>query len=287
MFEWLLDKGFMPHGHCYFWRPDILWVHVVSDAVIALSYFSIPVTLLYFLRRRPDVPFPSMIVLFALFIVLCGSGHLIEIWTIWTPVYALQGMEKAATAMVSIVTAVAMIPLIPQVLAMRTPALFQKELDAAVAQLRETQSQLVQNEKMASLGALVAGIAHEINTPVGVGVTAASTLNSRSESIARKAAAGALTKVELDQFLAMAQESGNIILKNMQRAGDLIHSFKQIAVDQSSGERRSFGLRAYIDEILLSLAPRLKSMPHTVSVICPDAIMVDYGALPPEMNIPA
>src|SRR5689334_13418141 len=153
MLSWLFENSFMPHGHRYFWRPDILWTHVVSDAVIALAYFSIPITLLYFLRRRPDIPFPAMIVLFALFIVLCGSGHVIDIVTVWNPVYALSGAERAATAVVSIFTAVAMVPIIPQVLAMRTPAELQKEVDQAVDQLRETQSQLVQNEKMASLGA--------------------------------------------------------------------------------------------------------------------------------------
>jgi len=281
MLNWLLENNFMPHGHCYFWRPDILWTHVISDGVIALAYFSIPVTLLYFLRRRPDLPFPAMIALFAVFIVLCGSGHVLEIWTVWKPIYALQGVEKAATALVSIITAVALIPIIPQVLAMRTPAEIQKEVDKAVNQLRLTQDQLVQNEKMASLGALVAGVAHEINTPVGVGVTAASTLQSRARSFARKYADQTMTRTDLESFLAMAQESADIVLKNMDRAADLIHSFKQVAVDQTSGERRRFGVRDYINEILLSLAPRLKNSPHRVTVNCPDTLMVDSypGAL--------
>jgi hypothetical protein len=93
MFDWLLKNDFMPHGHCYYWRPDILWTHVVSDAVIAFSYFSIPVMLVHFLRRRPDIPFPSVIGLFAAFIVLCGTGHVLEIWTVWNPVYGLQGVN--------------------------------------------------------------------------------------------------------------------------------------------------------------------------------------------------
>lgn len=281
MLDWILENDFMPHGHCYFWRPDILWTHVVSDAVIAAAYFSIPVTLLYFLRRRPDLPFPAMIVLFAAFIVLCGSGHLIEIWTVWHPVYALQGAEKAATAIISIATALAMIPIIPQVLAMRTPQEIQKEVDKAVGQLRETQMQLAQNEKMAALGAVVAGIAHEINTPIGVGVTAASTLQSLSKNVEKKFADSTMTKSDLENFLANARKSSDILLLNLERAANLIQSFKQVAVDQTSGERRTFGVRAYIDEILLSMTPLLKKASCSITVNCPDSLSLDSypGAL--------
>lgn len=281
MISWLLENDFMPHGHCYYWRPDILWTHVISDAVIAVAYFSIPVTLLFFLRRRPDIPFPAMIALFALFIVLCGAGHLLEIWTVWNPIYSLQGIEKALTALVSIATAVAMVPIIPQVLAMRTPTELQNEVDRAVHRLRETQDQLVQNEKMASLGALVAGVAHEINTPVGIGVTAASTLKGHAASLRKQYVEGTLRRSELDRFVSLAEESAEIILRNMQRAADLVRSFKQVAVDQSSGERRRFELRPYLDEILLSLGPRLRATSHTVELDCANGLAVDSypGAL--------
>src|SRR5690242_2405419 len=110
MFQWLLENDFMPHGHCYYWRADILWTHVVSDGIIAAAYFSIPITLLYFLRRRPDVPFPGLIALFAAFIVLCGTTHILDIWTVWDPVYVLDGGVRALTAVVSIGTALAIIP---------------------------------------------------------------------------------------------------------------------------------------------------------------------------------
>ncbi|HSW12497.1 MAG TPA: HAMP domain-containing sensor histidine kinase, partial [Solimonas sp.] len=133
----------------------------------------------------------------------------------------------------------------------------------------------------ASLGALVAGVAHEINTPVGIGVTAASTLKMRTEQTRGAYASGVLTRPDLDRYIDTAMEASDIILRNLQRAADLIQSFKQVAVDQSSDERRRFGLKAYIDEILLSLAPRLKKTPHHIEVDCPPHIVVDSypGAL--------
>ena len=273
--SWLFENDFMPHGHCYLWRPDILWLHVISDGIIAASYYSIPITLLYFLRKRPDIPFPRIILLFATFIVLCGTGHAIEIWTIWDPVYAFQGVWKGLTAAVSIITAVALVPLVPQALAMKTPRQMQREVDNAVDTLRETQEQLVENEKMASLGALVAGVSHEINTPLGIGVTAASTLEEWSKRVQQQHTQGTLSQADLDGFVAMAQESSQVILRNLQRAVELIQSFKQVAVDQASSERRQFGLRTYLEEILVSLGPRLKRTPHTVTVDCPPALVID------------
>jgi PAS domain S-box-containing protein len=150
-----------------------------------------------------------------------------------------------------------------------------QELAEALARLREAQMQLVQAEKMASLGALVAGIAHEINTPVGVGVTAASTLQARATELRAAYESQELRRSDLDRFVTLAEESSQIILRNLQRAADLIHSFKQVAVDQSSGERRSFKLRGYIEEILLSLRPKLKRTAHVVEVDCPDDLVVD------------
>lgn len=133
MLDSLFSNQFMPHGHCYLWRPEVLWTHVVSDAIVALAYFSIPLTLIYFLRRRPNVPFRLVIALFAGFIVLCGRTHIMGIWTVWNPTYMVEGLFKAATAGISIATAVALFPLVPQALTLRSA----KELETANTALKE------------------------------------------------------------------------------------------------------------------------------------------------------
>ncbi|MEQ8406613.1 MAG: ATP-binding protein [Oceanicaulis sp.] len=110
--------GFMPHGMCYLWRPDVLWLHVGSDAVIALSYFSIPVAMAVFAARRPDLAYRPVVWLFTAFIILCGLTHSVSIWTVWTPHYVFEGVLKAATAIASLATAIALWPLLPRALAL-------------------------------------------------------------------------------------------------------------------------------------------------------------------------
>ena len=118
----LSADGFMPHGHCYLWRPALIWLHVISDTLVALAYTSIPFTLLYFVRRRRDLPFHWMFLCFGVFIIACGTTHVMEVWTLWTPTYWLAGVVKAITAAASLPTAVLLIKLVPQALAIPTPA---------------------------------------------------------------------------------------------------------------------------------------------------------------------
>jgi len=117
----LLDASFMPHGHCYQWRPDILWLNVVSDALIALAYFTIPLAILHFQRKRDDLPFQTVFALFGAFILACGMTHLVGIYTVWHGAYGLQGLAKAATAVVSVATAVVLWRLMPRALALPSP----------------------------------------------------------------------------------------------------------------------------------------------------------------------
>jgi PAS domain S-box-containing protein len=118
----LLDTdSFMPHGHCYTWLPSLMWLHITSDSLITLSYYSIPVILVYFANKKADLPYKWIFLMFGAFIVSCGTTHLMEIVTIYTPLYWISGGIKAITALLSIATAVALVPLVPKALVLRSP----------------------------------------------------------------------------------------------------------------------------------------------------------------------
>lgn len=150
-----------------------------------------------------------------------------------------------------------------------------KALQESLENLKRTQDQLVQSEKMAALGSLVAGIAHEINTPVGVGITADSHLEHKTQEIKQLYYEGKMKRTDFENYLELASESTVMILRNLQRAAELIHSFKQVAVDQTTEEKRLFKLKEYIDEILISLHPKVKKTRHTIIVRCPENLELD------------
>lgn len=141
--------------------------------------------------------------------------------------------------------------------------------------LRKTQDDLVQAEKMASLGGLVAGVAHEINTPIGVGVTAASHLKEKAAALEKAFNDGTLRKTDFKTFIGTATQSTDIISTNLNRASDLIKSFKQVAVDQSSEEMRSFVLLDYLDEVLVSLRPQLRQTKHSIDIEGDSDLVID------------
>jgi PAS domain-containing protein len=115
------SDGFMPHGYCYLWNGSLLWLHIVSDALIFLSYLTISLALLYFIRKRRDVPFNWIIACFGIFIVACGFTHAMEIWTLWHADYWVSGAVKAVTALASVITAILLIRLMPE--ALKIPSL--------------------------------------------------------------------------------------------------------------------------------------------------------------------
>jgi signal transduction histidine kinase len=151
-----------------------------------------------------------------------------------------------------------------------------QELVKRYEEIQQLQKQLVEQEKMAALGALVAGISHEINTPVGIGVTAASLLDQKTRDFALLFANNQMKRSDLENYLQMAQESSAILLGNLNRAAELIHSFKQIAVDQASEARRPFKVKEYLGEVLLHLSPELKRANHQVDIEGDDVTLDSY-----------
>jgi PAS domain S-box-containing protein len=131
------SSALLAHGTCLFWRPDLLWLHVISDAAIGLAYYTIPVALLVFLARRQSAEFTGLIVLFASFIIACGTTHFFSIWTLWHADYAAEGLAKAATAMVSVVTAILIWPMLRHALVLPSPRALERINDDLSLQIRE------------------------------------------------------------------------------------------------------------------------------------------------------
>lgn len=161
-------------------------------------------------------------------------------------------------------------------IAERTQALraANQELLDTLATLHQYQQQIVETEKMASLGQMVAGIAHEVNTPIGLGVTASTLLQDKLTDIESAFEQKALTASQLARFLAESKENLNIIYRNLERAAGLISSFKQVAVDQSHESMREVSIQQLINEVLLSLRPNIKKTLHHIRVDCPEDLVI-------------
>jgi PAS domain S-box-containing protein len=147
----LSENSFIPHGHCYLWKPDLVGLHIISDSLIALAYYSIPITLVYFVRKREDLPFNWIFLLFGSFIIACGTTHIMEVWTLWHPTYWLSGFIKAITATVSVYTAATLVPLVPQALALPSPAQMEAanlELKREIAHRAEVEESLRESDEL-------------------------------------------------------------------------------------------------------------------------------------------
>ena len=138
----LFTEDFMPHGHCYFWRPDVLWLNVLSDAGIVLAYYAIPIILICFVRQRRDIPFHWIFWMFGAFIFLCGTTHLVDVVTTWIPIYRFEGIVKFFTALVSMATAIALVPIMPKVISLPSLEMAMKKLQFKQNELEQTNQDL-------------------------------------------------------------------------------------------------------------------------------------------------
>lgn len=164
--EKLFASDFMPHGHCYRWDADLVWLHAGSDSLTALAYYLIPLSLIYFVYRRRDLTFKWMFVLFGAFIMACGTTHLMEVWTIWNGTYWLTGFTKLGTGIISITTAVLLIPLVPKAVRLPTPTQLREANRALQQEVYDRKQAELALQHLLELHNLISSLSTQfINTP--------------------------------------------------------------------------------------------------------------------------
>jgi len=354
----MFPNYFIPHGHCYLWKPGLVGLHILSDGLIAVAYFLIPLTLIYIVNKRKDVPFDWVFMLFGSFIVCCGITHLMEIWTLWHPNYWFSGFLKGITALISLCTAAVLVELIPKILAIPSPdqlaaanlalqneigdrqqaqealselmldlekrvmertlalkianELLQQEnldrsfaenslrrseaklleqtqqLENTVQQLKGTQAQLVQKEKMSSLGQMVAGVAHEINNPVnfiyGNLIPAEEYIKDLLELIKvyqvyyptpAPEIADKIRSIDLDFILEDVQKLFGSIKIGAERISHIVKSLRTFSrLDEA--DMKKVNIHEGIDSTLMILQHRLKEQAKRP----PIQVIKEYGDLP-------
>lgn len=210
-FAYLFDTtGFPPRWYCGEWSAAHGWLHIVSDLGIFTAYFAIPCVLVYFVRKRADVPFMPVVWLFAAFILSCGIGHAIEASLFWHPWYRLSGLVKLVTALVSWATVLALIPLVPKALALPGLAAVNRQLreeierrERAEAERLEFERQMLQAQKLESLGVMAGGIAHDFNNLL-------TGIMGHADLARAGAAAGSAARAHAEEVLAGARRAAQL-----------------------------------------------------------------------------
>lgn len=198
LMNWFIPEQFMPHGHCYLWDPFLLRQNVVSNALVGLSYYCIPLALIYFVKKRKDVQFDWIFLMFSGFIFACGTTHLMEIFTIWHPAYRLQASLVSLTALASVATLIMLIRLMPQLLKIPSPKMLQ-------------------------------GTISELEREVGLRIAAEKSLKDLNAALDATVAERTLALTTANAQLASTQKVLESNLKEIQKANQELHNFAYVA----------------------------------------------------------
>ncbi len=278
-FTHLFRSDFMPHGHCYLWKPELIWLHVLSDAAIGLAYYSIPVMLLYFMHRKRDLPFTWIFGLFGAFIFWCGTTHLMNIWTLWHGTYRFDGVLKAMTAGISVWTAILLFPLIPKVLALRSP----RELEEANRKLADEANERRKAED--EVRRLNASLERRVAVRTAELEGAVKELEAFSYSVSHdlrapiraiNGFARILKETSWDALPPDGQRHVSLILQNVRNMGELVDDLLSFSrLGQEPIQAADLDMRRLVDEVVDEMK-KAKAMP--------EAMTLQVGELPPAVG---
>jgi signal transduction histidine kinase len=253
-------RHFMPHGQCLLWDPPLLWLDAVSDSITAVTYYAIPLLLIYLVSKRRDLPFRWMFWMFGIFIFACGTTHAMDVVTIWYPAYWAAGVAKAVTAIVSLVCVGLLIPLMPKVLAVSTQGRLEnanRELERAQIELARGRDEAMEGSRLKS--AFVANMSHELRTPLNGIIGFSQLLYS-----GRIDPASAEYKRSLGDILSSARHLSSLINEaldlakvesgNMEFAADAVEPAQ--VVEEVCGVLRAVAAQKHI-EVEAEIAPEL------------------------------
>jgi signal transduction histidine kinase len=269
MANWLSEiseksSGFMPHGHCYLWIPSLLWMHVLSDALIGVAYLGISFVL-YLLVRKIRLPFSPVFIAFGLFIGLCGITHFMKIWTVWHPDYLLDGLVKLATAAASVATAIGLLYIRPQieqtVAAARLSEERRAELERAHAELETLYRKVKELDELKTQ--FFANVSHELRTPLTL-------MLGPAERMREDASLSQHQRHELD----MISRNGRSLLRHV---NDLLDIAKLESHDMQP-HRTRFELQPWIEELAVQFEPVARQRQLRFEVVADEAMLIEADA---------